>query len=362
MIEYFVLQLLFIAFEKQYLSFSEKKEWVPTSNNDTNPNNSLNFLENYFFSFNSNETNNDTDTKENNGNSIRIDDVYTFLIFVITFFLFFYFTLTFNTIIHFSDKSMANIFGEKIEVPVLGIDKLSNGILDGTHGILIFDGLFAIIFSSIYLYNSEHEIFSKINFFMVPILMNKFYYFTLTYYCISYSEKKKQFELISGSTLISIYLFIWETIDSLIRDYISLHSLYIIQIILSILPCFVLLFMILRPLIKTFFKPYLDCKTKFSFFFSFLCCYCSLILCFGGFWCNSEWFDETTKIMDYLWDCICECDCRHCDCSILCIFCNCKCCEENCNCCIECLDYCCNCLCCDRKDFSECQCCTCCEC
>ena len=34
--------------------------------------------------------------------------------------------------------------------PALGINKLSNGILDGTHGILIFDGIFAIIFSSIY--------------------------------------------------------------------------------------------------------------------------------------------------------------------------------------------------------------------
>jgi len=61
MVEYFVLQLLFIAYEKQYFTFSTKNESVLPSNNNTSPNNSLNFLENYFFSFNSNETNNDTD-------------------------------------------------------------------------------------------------------------------------------------------------------------------------------------------------------------------------------------------------------------------------------------------------------------
>ena len=89
MVEYFVLQLLFIAFEKQYFSFSAKNESVPPSNNNTNPNNSLNFLENYFFSYNSNETNNDTETNDNKSNFIRIDDLYTFLVFVLTFFLFF---------------------------------------------------------------------------------------------------------------------------------------------------------------------------------------------------------------------------------------------------------------------------------
>ena len=329
MVEYFVLQLLFIAFEKQYFSFSAKNESTLPSNNNTNPNNSLNFLENYFFSYNSNETNNDTETNDNKSNFIRIDDLYTFLVFVLTFFLFFYFTLTFNTIVHFNDDLEETIFGIKNKDPTLGINKLSNGILDGTHGILIFDALFAFIFSAIYLYNSEHYIFTKNNFFMVPILMNKFYYFTLIYYCISYSEKKKQFELISGSTLISIYLFIWETIASLIRDYIPLYPLYIIQFILSILPCFVPLFLYLRPLIKILIEPYFDCKWKFSLFFSFLCCYCSFILCLGGFWCNAKCFRYTRECMGNLYKCFCDyCSCCSCDC----------------------------------KDSSECECCRCCKC
>jgi hypothetical protein len=48
--------------------------------------------------------------------------------------------------------------------------------------------------------------------------MSKFYHFTLIYYCISYTEDKKQFELISGSTLISIYLSISDFIISFIKN------------------------------------------------------------------------------------------------------------------------------------------------
>ena len=101
MVEFFFLQLLTIAFEKQYLSFSTNNETEPSSNENNNHTNSSYFLENYLFYFNSNETNNDTDTKENNNSILKIDDLYTFLTFVVTFFLFFYFTLAFNNIYNF---------------------------------------------------------------------------------------------------------------------------------------------------------------------------------------------------------------------------------------------------------------------
>ncbi len=103
--------------------------------------------------------------------------------------------------------------------------KLFNQILVGTHGILIFDGFYALIFTSLYLSNSENIVFTKNYLYLVPVLMNKFYYFTLIYYCISYTEDKKQFELISGSTLISIYLSISDLIVSLIV--FSLHEFLI---------------------------------------------------------------------------------------------------------------------------------------
>ena len=63
MVEFFFLQLLTIAFEKQYLAFSTNNEAELPSNNSSNHTNSSYFLENYLFYFNSNEANNDTDTK-----------------------------------------------------------------------------------------------------------------------------------------------------------------------------------------------------------------------------------------------------------------------------------------------------------
>ena len=52
----------------------------------------------------------------------------------------------------------------------------------------------------------------------MPILMNKFYYFTLNYYCIYTSEDIKKFDIIPGSSLISIYISIWDFILSLIKS------------------------------------------------------------------------------------------------------------------------------------------------
>ena len=43
------------------------------------------------------------------------------------------------------------------------------------------------------------KIFFKenINIIFIPILMNKFYYFTLNYYCIYTAEKNNKFDIIS---------------------------------------------------------------------------------------------------------------------------------------------------------------------
>ena len=46
--------------------------------------------------------------------------------------------------------------------------------------------------------------------------MNKFFYFTLIYYSLSISEDNKGFELISGSTLTSVYLLIWNSLSDLL--------------------------------------------------------------------------------------------------------------------------------------------------
>ena len=214
------------------------------------------------------------------------------------------------------------------------INKLSTGILDGTHGLLIFDGVYSFILSWIYLADNDASIFQYHYFIFSPILMNKFYYFTLIYFCISFSESKKKFELISGSTLISIYLFIWNFIISLIRDLSSLKGLYITQLVFACIPSlfvaiFILVFIIMT--LCTLFKC--ECFEGFAI----LCCFCSFLLCFGGFWIN--------YILD-IDNCECDCNCDRCD--------------LNCYCCIDCFD-CCSCLdciCC----LCHCECCVCCEC
>ena len=177
--------------------------------------------------------------------------------------------------------------------------------------------------------------------------MNKFYYFTLTYYCISYSEAKKKYDLISGSTLISLYLFILEIINSSIRDSSNLKSLYITQIVLAcLLPCLIFLFYFCS------FAIYTMCTQKFSYCFIFLLCFLSHICCFGGFY---WWYIE-----NQLESCMIgengdlKCDCEKCNCN------SCRN-SSTCYCCFDFLNFfkCFDCFCCKN---TCCYCCVCCKC
>ena len=122
---------------------------------------------------------------ENEKKLLTLEDMYNFIVFITTFFLFFYLTLSFNTFISFFSESKNN--KNKYNI----INKISNGILDGIHGILLFNGVFSLILSSLYIFDNNYTIFKSHYFIFIPILMNKFFYFTLIYYCISYSESKK---------------------------------------------------------------------------------------------------------------------------------------------------------------------------
>ena len=155
MLEYFYLQFLTIAFEYQYSEFSEDKSFQ----NNMDENNNRKYI-------------------------FTLDNLYFFFIFFGTFFLFFYFTLSFNSII--------NLFNESNKTKGINfVKKISNGILDGAHGILIFNGAFSLVLSALYLSNKYEDIFKTQNLIFVPILMNKFFYFTLIFFCISFSEEKK---------------------------------------------------------------------------------------------------------------------------------------------------------------------------
>ena len=263
MIEYFFLGLSVIAFEKSY----------------------------------------ESDTNEN-------PKIFT-IIFISTFIFFFYLTISLSKFLKYCEFMYSSILDRKnkkeAKIKKDTISKLSNEILDGTHGILIFNCIFSLVFSAFYFRNDYKDIFfNNKNYIFIPILMNKFYYFTLTYYCLFVSEDKKGFELISGSTLISIYISIWSFIVSIVQNYISnLDVLYILQITFISIPSLIIALLFL---VKGICNAICNCQL-----FTFLCCIVSYIFCFGGLW---------IRVND---DCSQNYNCKEC-----CDFCECCSCWENC--------------------------------
>ena len=341
MLEYFVLQLTTIGFEKQYEQYKNenvhRKSWIA--------------------------------------------------VFIGTFILFFYFTLSFTRIVLGKDICKDDKENEdekenedkKIRSKEV-ITSLSNEILKGTHGILLFNGVFSLILSSFYLSSMSEEIKQflfkdNINVIFMPCLMNKFYYFTLNYYCIYTAEKFNKFEIISGSSLISIYIAIWNLVLTLIKtiipeetpendDYNYNNILYIIQIIFSSIPSLCVVIFILAGLcVSTGLWSFLDydcsceeCRENFNLH-KFLCCIFSFFFCFGGLWIKFEDFET------YEYECcnIGECcdigvNCYNVYCFENAIICDCCCCERKSICysdyCINRCNMCRICGCCDEHDYS----------
>ena len=315
MIEYFLLVLLTVGFEKQYEKYKNqniyRKTWIT--------------------------------------------------IFISTFILFLYLTLSFaKTFIKQNEETEEEIKNEKKgkeiwstkknkkESKIESITKFSNEIINGTHAIVLFNGVFSLVFSSFYLSYMSEDIKSfffkdNINIILMPILMNKFYYFTLNYYCIYTSEKEKKFELISSSSLISFYIAIWNLVITLIKfvipdenvneGYNYFNILYIIQIIFSIIPSFIVALFLLLCLIATSgiigcFNDDCSCQEcrEDIYIHKFLFCLCSFICCLGGIWIKAD------SVIEY------TCECYYCDfcdkyCEVYCLenvmFCNCCCCNND---------------------------------
>ena len=203
------------------------------------------------------------------------------------------------------------------------LSELSNDILNGTIGILFFNGVFSFIFSLFYFVDISEEFKSfffkdNINLIIIPILMNNFYYLTLNYYCTYTAEKTKRFEILSCSTLIAFYIIIWRFVIILIKSfipeenennsYINFQILYIIQLIISgIITLFAVCFIFSGIIMSTglingcsfcFFKKGESNCTDFHLCLFFLC---SFIFCFGGLW------NQMIDLSNYYFNC-CNCD------------------------------------------------------
>ena len=294
-------------------------------------------------------------------------------VFISTFILFFYFTLSCSRLI--SQINDEDLDSEKKEddkkTTKLGmISKLSNEILNGTLGILMFNCLFSFIFSIFYLSYMSEEVKSflfkdNINIIFIPILMNKFYYFTLNYYCIYTAEEDKKFEIISGSSLISFYILIWSLFMTLVKlsipddsnGYDYFNILYIIQIIFSSLPTLLgSLFLLLLFIYSLGIVQFLDACDCASLIFNFnlhkyLFIVLSYIICFGGLWIKIADISE----FELEYECNC-CDIGDNCCNVYCIdnamFCDCSCCDRNSSCfSIYCYKNCNSCeICCCHRD------------
>ena len=111
--------------------------------------------------------------------------------------------------------------------------KILNEIINGIGGIIFVNAIYSFIISLLYKYIGDGKynyLFNENYYIYVTILFNKFYYFTFIYYSLSISEDRKGFELISGATLISFYLLIWDLIILILTDYVNSYFFFLFNL------------------------------------------------------------------------------------------------------------------------------------
>jgi hypothetical protein len=319
-IEYFCLRFTTIGFERKCKLISRNNiinNTNDTNYNNTNPineteiNNSTNFIYLNIFRY---LANNFTEEVNNDSNSIDIIFIYTFLG---SFILFFYFTISFSRLIKqtFDRK-------ENPEKRIIFVE-LSEEILLGSHGIYIFNAVFSLVFSIVELStNNLTDIIEKsFNFLFIPILVNKFFYFTINFYILSFLEATKGLDLIPISSVISAYFSIGEIFIDFVGEYPNednIKILYIIQIIFSILGSLIVIFMICSIFC-------IFCTSLKLLFKCLFCCF-SFLFCFSGFCFDYEHCDDEesnrccdcSEITYNFYYCsmnkgVCDCDCCCCD-------------------------------------------------
>ena len=229
----------------------------------------------------------------------------TFLsIFLLSFFLFFYFSISlsrFKDMWKDEDPNEKEILDNEVEIPEKiekkdFLSKISSQTINGVYSIILFNGVFSLIFSSFYLShkstNFKEYIFeNNMNIIFIPILMNKLYYFTLNYYCLYNSELNIKFDLVQSSSLISFYLLAVDFILWIIKLIFSLNALFKIQIIISCFPSLIILGFLCLGCFSTCNLPCANCKKnkdEEGSFCRFLFCLISFLICLGGSWYKKD--------------------------------------------------------------------------
>lgn len=206
---------------------------------------------------------NDINDEEYNNFKENKNILIYFIIFVISLLLFFYLSISLGTIINqFSYLRFTGL-----------VERLSDRIITGSHGILIFNSFYSFILSIIYLLKGLDEKSNSFkNYILIPVFINKFYYFTFTLISFSVIEQEQSIEIISISLLIPIYSGIWNFIIGKMINYLPINVLFIIQIVFSSIVILITLFILFMFL---FF---------FNMFWLTFLYLLSFVFAFGGFW------------------------------------------------------------------------------
>jgi len=178
-------------------------------------------------------------------------------------------------------------------------------ILNGIHGILLINSIISLIFSILYFLGIK----DFDDYILIPILMHKFFYFSLNYYCICLTKEQNDHEFIlSGKILINIYIIVWNQIYKSFKNFINNEFfLFIFQSVLSII---IILFFIYYSIFSRF--NYIICENLIN---------CNLFGCFQSC-CNCCCIYNIYCIDGYQY---CDCCCCDEDC-----FCYCQQCEKSC--------------------------------
>ena len=151
------------------------------------------------------------------------------LIFGLSLFIFFYFTTSFANLYSYYSEVRENDSQKDNPQVEESTEKISNNILNGTFGLIIFNGFYSLIVSIICLSRDVDNNY----YFYIPILINKFYYFTFAHQCTIYTDSdSKIINYFSIATLLSIYLEIWDLFINQMKK-IPTNILLWIQLFLS---------------------------------------------------------------------------------------------------------------------------------
>ena len=247
LIGFFFLQLVTLGIEKQHLKLQNEKDlFVPS--NDLRKLYQLN--QTGFFMLSNGKENDNKNNNKNNilkfGNNwfLKKEDYHEYISYLVTFVSFLILTVSDNMVRNFLLKESKNNKQKKQSQQkkyLDNINKLSSGILGGINIILLSVSLYALFFYIFYFFDSENENFKNINYYLFPILLNKYYYFTILFYYMRLSQQLNKYDLIKGSTFISIIINILQYIIIVIRDYLNSEIIFYISMPLCVIHCLLFL-------------------------------------------------------------------------------------------------------------------------